>query len=325
MSSPNDENANAGKGATAAEIRRDLRGEVVIVSPGRAGRPYDFSESAETRLTRCPFCPGHEDQTPPEVDAVREDGSAPDGPGWTVRVVPNKYPAFPREPGAGAAWGVHEAIIESHEHERGLADMPVDHVGHVLGVYQRRLLAARADERIEYGCIFKNHGAAAGASLEHPHSQLMAVPFVPRRIAEEVDAHRQGAFAAKLAAVRPVAESEGLAAFCPMDARLPHEVWIAPKQASQAFEKADPETVTETARLLSKLLRAMNEILDRPPFHLLLYTAPFRDGAGFSWRIEIVPRMARIAGFELATGIFVNQTAPEKAAAAYRQQLGKGQ
>jgi galactose-1-phosphate uridylyltransferase len=216
MSSRNEENANAGSGGAGAEIRRDLRGEAVIVSPGRAGRPYDFNESAEARLSRCPFCPGHERETPPEVDAVRRDGSAPDGPGWTVRVVPNKYPAFPREPGGGsAAWGVHEAIVESPEHGQGLADMPAAQVADVLGIYQRRLRAARADGRIEYGCIFKNHGPEAGASLEHPHSQLMAVPFVPRRIAEEVQAHRRGAFAAKLAAVRPVAETGRLAAFCP--------------------------------------------------------------------------------------------------------------
>ena len=321
MSSPNEESASAVSGASAAEIRRDMRGEVVIVSPGRAQRPYDFSQSAETRLKRCPFCPGHEAETPPEVDAVREDGSAPDTPGWTVRVVPNKYPAFPRQPGPGSAWGVHEAIIESHEHDCGLAEMQPERVAQVLGIYQRRLRAARADERIEYACIFKNQGPEAGASLEHPHSQLMAVPFVPQRIAREAEAHRKGAFTEKLKTADPVAESATLVAFCPEDARLPYEVWIAPKQPLPAFESEPPEAVAEAAALLSKLLRAMNAILDRPPYHLLVYTAPFRGGAGFTWRIEIVPRMARIAGFELATGVFVNQTAPAKAAAAYREGL----
>jgi UDPglucose--hexose-1-phosphate uridylyltransferase len=124
-----------------------------------------------------------------------------------------------------------------------------------------------------------------------------------------------------LAEAEPVAESENLVAFCPPDARLPYEVWIAPRRPAPSFEDATPAAIREAAVLLSKLLRTMNEILDRPPYHLLVYTAPFRDGDGFCWRIEIVPRMARIAGFELATGVFVNQTAPEKAAEAYRQRL----
>lgn len=321
MSSRNEESANAANAATGAEIRRDLRGEVVIISPGRAERPYDFRESSEQRRSHCPFCPGHEAQTPPEVDAVRADGSAADAPGWSVRVVPNRYPAFPREPGAGSAWGVHEVIIESPVHEKGLPELPVEDVRQVLGVYQRRLRAARADQRMRYACIFKNHGAAAGASLEHPHSQLMAVPFVPRRIAEEVEAHRGGIFASRLAAAEPVAESASVVAFCPEDARLPYEVWIAPRRPEPAFEGEPAEVVAETAELLAKLLRAMNGILHRPPYHLLVYTAPFQGGDGFSWRIELVPRMARIAGFELATGVFVNQTAPEGAAAAYRKRL----
>lgn len=322
MSSPNAENGNGENGATGAEIRRDLRGEAVIVSPGRAERPYDFRESAEQRRSHCPFCPGHERRTPPEVDAVRADGSKPNEPGWRVRVVPNRYPAFPREPaGEGSAWGVHEVVIESPEHERGLADLAPTQVEQVLGVYQRRLRAAKSDPRIEYACIFKNHGPEAGASLEHPHSQLMAVPFVPRRIADEVEAHRHGAFAAKLTASEPVAEMPRLVAFCPEDARLPYEVWIAPRAPRPAFEDEPPETVVEAAQLLSRLLGAMNAILDRPPYHLLVYTAPFRQAEGFSWRIEIAPRMARIAGFELATGVFVNQTAPEKAARAYRESL----
>ena len=318
MSSRNEENVNA----SAAELRLDLRGDPVIVSPGRAERPNDFQSASADRRGGCPFCPGREDQTPPEVEAVRESGSTPDGPGWSVRVVPNRYPAFPREPaGPSSAWGVHEVIIETPNHERGLADQPEEHIARVLAVYQRRILAARRDARLRYACIFKNHGPEAGASLEHPHSQLMAVPFVPRRIAEEVEAHRRGEFSAKLAAADAVAERTRLKAFCPADSRLPYEVWIAPKGPAQAFEAADAETLGEAASLLRGLLSAMNAILDRPPLHLLVYTAPFVGGDGFTWRIELVPRMARIAGFELATGVFVNQTDPAQAAQAYRVRM----
>ena len=253
---------------------------------------------------------------------MRPDGSPADGPGWVVRVVPNRYPTYPREPGPGSAFGVHEAIIESPYHDRGLADLPVEHAEAVLGVFQRRLRAARKDERMQFASIFKNDGPDAGASIEHPHAQLMAVPFVPRRIAEEAEAHRRGEFARRLAATEPVASLGGVTAFCPPDARLSYEVWIAPNRPEAAFEDADTGTVAEAARVVRSLLGAMNAILERPPHHLLVYTAPFRGGEGFSWRIEIVPRVARIAGFELATGVFVNQTAPEKAAEAYRAALG---
>ena len=316
MSSRNEENANA----SAADLRHDLRGDPVIVSPGRAERPNDFQGSPEDRRRGCPFCPGREDQTPPEVDAVREDGSPPDGPGWSVRVVRNRYPAFPREPaGPSSAWGVHEVIIETPAHDRGLADQPVEHVARVLEVYQRRIRGAKADPRLRYACIFKNHGPEAGASLEHPHSQLMVMPLVPRRIAEELEAHRGGDFAARLAEAEAVAGTPRMKAFCPEDARLPYEVWIAPKRPQAAFEDADAETIRESAGLLRSLLAAMNEILSQPPYHLLVYTAPFQGGEGFTWRVEMVPRMARIAGFELATGVFVNQADPAKAAEAYRR------
>jgi UDPglucose--hexose-1-phosphate uridylyltransferase len=253
---------------------------------------------------------------------VREDGSAPDTPGWRVRVVPNRYPAFPREPdGDGSAFGVHEVIVDSPDHEQGLSDLPVEQVETNLAVYQRRLRAARADERIHFASIFKNHGPEAGASLEHPHTQLMAVPFVPRRIAEEVEAQRRGEFAARLAATTPVASSAGIVAFCPEDARLSYELWIAPVDPQPWFELAPAATIKATAEMLRSTLGAMNRVLDGPPYHLLLYTAPFHGGDGYRWRIEIVPRLARIAGFELATGVFVNQTAPEEAAKRYRDAL----
>jgi UDPglucose--hexose-1-phosphate uridylyltransferase len=318
MSSRKDHGANE----SSAEIRRDLRGEAVIVSPGRAHRPNDFRDDSQDRGGNCPFCPGHEGQTPPETDAFRGDGSAPDSPGWSVRVVPNRYPAFPREPaGETSAWGVHEVIIETPEHDLGLADLPPEQVERVLAMYQRRLTAAKADGRLAFASIFKNHGPEAGASLEHSHAQLMAVPFVPRRIAEEVEAHRRGEFSERLAAARPVLESDRLKAFCPADARLPYEVWIAPKQPEPAFEDADSVVLREVAGMLGPLLGAMNAILDHPPYHLLVYPAPFLAGEGFCWRIELVPRLARIAGFELATGVFVNQTDSAEAGDAYRARL----
>ncbi|MCB1022715.1 MAG: hypothetical protein H6509_05745 [Bryobacterales bacterium] len=318
MSSPNDESPDV----TRAEIRRDLRGDPVIVSPGRAGRPYDFRGDQADRRRTCPFCAGREDQTPPEVDAIRQPGSQPDQPGWSVRVVPNRYPAVPRHAEGQGLWGLHEVVIETPEHDRSLADLSVEQTADVLRIFERRLRAARSTDGIEYACIFKNHGPEAGASLEHSHSQLLAVPFVPRRIAEEAETIRRGEFLRRLREARPVAESQGLKAFCPPDARMPYEVWIAPVEPAAAFEDAPEELTLQAAEMLHGLLGAMNAILERPPYHLLLYTAPFAAPDGFHWRIEIAPRMARIAGFELATGVFVNQTDPARATEDYRRALG---
>ena len=317
MSSPNAENETA----STAEVRRDLRGERVIVSPGRAKRPNDFSGGERDRRGACPFCPGREDLTPPEVDAIREDSSAPNTPGWSVRVVPNKYPAVPPRPENGSLWGVHEAIIETPDHDRGMADSSTEQVHQVLHIYQRRLNAAKARQGIAYASIFKNQGPEAGASLEHPHSQLLALPFVPLRIAEELEAHRRGDFQERLASAEAIVETRELKAFCPEDARLPYEVWLAPKQVRPSFEDASEDEIRQAGETLRALLRVMNVILKDPPFHLLVYTAPFQGGDNFTWRIELVPRTARIAGFELATGVFVNQTDPAKAAVAYRAEI----
>jgi len=311
-----------------ADLHHDLRGEVVIVSPGRADRPYDFNASSRDRKDRCPFCPGREAQTPPEVDAVRREGAA-DNPGWQVRVVPNRYPAFPREPGVeGGAYGVHEVIIETPDHERSLADLSVPELVVVMDVWRRRLRVAREDPRIQFASIFKNHGARAGASLEHAHSQLMAVPFVPRRVADEVAAWHDGSAAERLSrdiedVSFRVCRSNRVASFCPSFARFSWESWILPNDPEARFEDTSDETLQETATHLCSLLRAMNQALEQPHYHLLVSTAPLQAGRSdaYRWRIELFPRLAQVAGFEWATGVFVNQAPPESAAARLRDQV----
>lgn len=306
-----------------AELRRDLRGEAVIVSPGRAERPYDFRATEQDRRARCPFCARREDQTPPEVDAERDED------GWRVRVVPNRYPAFPRAPEReGDAFGVHEVIIETPEHGRSIADFDADEATTLMRVWQRRLLAAREDKTIAFASIFKNHGARAGASLEHAHSQLMAIPFVPRKVAGEVEAWRDGSAARRLeadlgAAEFAVARDGGTRAFAPSFARFPWECWILPEAAEARFEETPGETLESTARLLLRVLGAMNTLLGRPDYHLVVSTAPFRlEGAeAYRWRIELFPRLTQVAGFEWATDVFVNQTPPETTAHRLRTQI----
>ena len=166
----------------------------VIIATERARRPMDFAPEVvlPNGPEGCPFCPGHEDRTPPELF---RSGGSDDGP-WTVRVVPNKFPALHADVEVHSAGegiydrmdgvGAHEVVIESPDHFAGLGTLPVAHVGEVLVAYRERLLALRKDTRLEYVLIFKNHGVAAGASLEHPHSQLIATPILPELVAEEL-------------------------------------------------------------------------------------------------------------------------------------------
>src|SRR2546428_11820511 len=188
-------------GSRLPELRKDpISRRWVIIATGRAGGPTDFKHEAieVNDLDRCPFCEGREGRTPPEIYAVRASGTAPNTPGWTVRVVSNKFPAlriegstdrsrlgiFTRMDGVGA----HEVIVETTDHHTHLGLLPVDHVTHVIRAYLQRYRDLRGDTRFEYVLLFRNHGRTAGASLSHPHSQLIALPAAPKRGAQGLDA-----------------------------------------------------------------------------------------------------------------------------------------
>ncbi len=307
-----------------AEFVEDLFGDRILISPGRAARPYDFRSTPEERLARCPFCPGHEAQTPPETFAVRAGGCA-DSTGWQLRVTPNLYPAVPREPSGGGAFGIHEVIIESPRHDARLADLNQEELLLVLTAWRSRFREAKRDDRLQYGLIFKNQGPNAGASLEHPHSQFVALPFVPERVRAQAQAFRSGEYPER---IQPeleslnhlVATGDRLAALSPSAPRFAYELWLMPKTAQPRFEECDDGMVEEMAGLLGRLLRALDRMLDRPDFHLTIHTAPFGVDS-FWWRVELFPRLNRVAGFEWATGIFLNQVAPSDATRAWRAAL----
>lgn len=307
-----------------ADLVEDLIGGRVLISPGRAARPYDFRSTAEEREARCPFCPGREGQTPPEVYAVRPDGST-DPTDWQLRVTPNLYPAVPAEAVVGDAFGIHEVVIETPRHDARLADLSVAELTLVLSAWRDRFLAVQKDEQMKYGLVFKNQGPHAGASLEHPHSQFIALPFVPQRIAAQVDAVRDGSYAARVRSEMDdldhlVLRSRRLAAVSPHASRFSYELWLLPKTPEARIEDSDDGTMEETAELLSQVLRALDQMLDRPDYHLLVHTAPFGE-EHFWWRIELFPRLNRVAGFEWATGVFTNQVAPRDATRAWREAL----
>jgi UDPglucose--hexose-1-phosphate uridylyltransferase len=329
------------------ELRKDpVVGRWVIISTERARRPTDFQrEPVRPRGENCVFCPGNEDKTPEEILAGRIDGT-PNGPGWTFRVVPNKFPAlriegeleptgeglFDRMNGVGA----HEVVIETPDHKASLATMSVDAVAEVLLAFRDRILDLKKDPRFEYVLVFKNHGEAAGASLEHPHSQLIATPIIPIMVTEELvgslqywekkercvwcDIIRQE----RRGRQRVILEGSGFVALAPFAPRFPFETWILPTHHRSAFEESGIEELRGLAALLSEFIRRMTDTLKEPPFNFMLHTAPFRDDAldYFHWHLEIIPKLSNVAGFEWGSGFFINPMPPEVAAAALRGEAG---
>jgi UDPglucose--hexose-1-phosphate uridylyltransferase len=328
------------------ELRKDpVAGRWVILSPERAARPYDFASVALPRAAQaCPFCPGSEAETPPEIFASRPGGSAPDTPGWTLRVVPNRFPALAREGelerSAEGLYdrmngvGAHEVIIESPDHARGLARLAPAEVAAVLSACRRRMAELHADPRIRYVLIFKNHGAPAGASLEHPHAQLIATPIVPLQVQEELDGAlryfeiEERCVFCDIAAQelepaggrRLVLARDGYVALAPYASRFSYETWILPVAHASAFERGDAAQDAALAGVLGETLRRLERVLPRPAYNFVLHTAPCRSPEleHYHWHMEILPRLAEFAGFEWGSGFYINPTPPEEAAAALR-------
>jgi UDPglucose--hexose-1-phosphate uridylyltransferase len=319
------------------ELRKDPVVERwVIIATERARRPMDFTpETAKRRgPDGCPFCPGSEDRTPPEL---YRSGGSENGP-WAVRVVPNKFPALHADGEVNAAGegiydridgvGAHEVVIESPDHFATLGSLPASHVGEILVAYRERLLALRKDPRLEYVLIFKNHGAAAGASIEHPHSQLIATPILPELVAEELEGAARY-FRMKERCVwcdvvrqerrdgsRLVLEEDGFVALAPFAPRFPFETWVLPTAHRASFEGLAADEVDSLGRLVQDLIARLGRLFDDPPYNFALHTAPLKAGdpEHFHWHLELMPKLTHLAGFELGTGFFINPTPPEDAA-----------
>jgi UDPglucose--hexose-1-phosphate uridylyltransferase len=332
-----------------SELRKDpVTGRWVIISTERRKRPTDFRlESAKmARDDSCPFCEGHERMTPRELLAHRRNGSSPNTAGWDLRVVPNQFPVLRVEgtldrQGEGLfdkmnGIGAHEVIIETPRHEETLATMGDAAVEQVLWAFRERVQDLKQDRRFRCIIVFKNHGKAAGASLEHSHSQLIALPIVPREVRDEVDGARAH-YTAKERCVfcdivrqeaqdgrRLIAENADMAAVAPYAPRFPFETWILPKRHQALFEDAPRHEYASLARLLGDVLRRMNRALRVPPYNLLIHSAPLAEPAEdyYHWHVEIIPTLTKVAGFEWATGFYLNPTAPEEAAQVLRDARG---
>jgi UDPglucose--hexose-1-phosphate uridylyltransferase len=352
------------------EVRIDqLTGLRTILAPGRAERPDAFDPAparpAPGAAESCPLCEGREDRTPPEVWAERPGGGPTDTPGWLQRSVPNLYPALAGSSGDGGsasaagpvdagvssavdplrsssrtaepslfagapAVGAHEVVVNTPTHHTRLIELGEEGLAAALGAWRRRMAAhSRSASQVH---LIVNEGPLAGASLEHSHAQLYALPFVPAEIARERErfgAYHERTMGSHLledVVVEEVRRRERLVAvdseavlFCPWASRSPFEMRLVPRTAEPRFEEDD-----RGAAMLNKALEALAVVFgETPQLNLWARTAP-RGTAEFHWHIDIVPRLTIEAGFELGTGVDINVYPPERAAADLRSALGDG-
>jgi UDPglucose--hexose-1-phosphate uridylyltransferase len=337
------------------ELRHDpIQRRWVIIATERGRRPDDFPRQEESLPGGfCPFCEGNESKTPPEITAIRKNSNGPNQPGWDVRVVPNKFPALRIEgnldrKGLGLydrmnGVGAHEVIIETPIHELNFADAPIDHIERVIWMYRERLQDLLRDTRFKYVLIFKNHGSAAGASLSHPHTQIIATPVTPLTLAEELTSAKEH-FQDKERCLfcdiiqqelesgeRIVVSDDQFVAMTPFASRFPFEIFLAPRNHHHNFAEISDDMIRQLALMLKEVLLRMKKCLNDPPYNFLIHTIPNTRSRArratywetieldFHWHIELIPRLTRIAGFEWGTGFYINPTAPEEAAKYLRE------
>jgi UDPglucose--hexose-1-phosphate uridylyltransferase len=293
----------------------------------------------------CPFCPGNESETEPEIAALRDAGSTPDAPGWRVRVVPNRFPAlsaevgdahgerelFDRRPG----FGRHEVVVEGERHTRSVTELPPERLDEVFAVYRERFRSLAGVPGLASAVLIKNVGRAAGASIEHSHSQLIATPVVPplleaELLAARAFAERDGSClvcalldAERRDGSRIACEGEHLVALCPWAPRFAYETWVLPARCEPRFEAVSDAVLAELAAITRRVLRGIEACLDCPPYNYVIHSAPFAaPPVSHHWRLAVMPRITHAAGYEQSTGLYINPVLPENAARRLRDAIG---
>jgi len=325
------------------ELRKDpIIDRWVIISTERSQRPVFLADQAEVPKPGaiCPLCPGNEPMTPPEVFAIRPAAvsSPPNSPNWSLRVVPNKFPALRIEgelnkQGMGLydkmnGVGAHEVIVETPLHSQTLTGMDVPSVRNVFVAYRERTLDLLRDRRFKFIMIFKNSGAIAGASLAHSHSQLIALPIIPKRLSEEITGalsyykYKDRCVFCDIVAQereeqkRIIYENDHFVAVSPFASRFPFETWILPKRHEESFlSPKHDDGYHSIADALSIVLKKHQKVLNSPPYNYMIHTTPVELSSApyYHWHIEIIPRLTKQAGFEWGTGFYINPTPPEEA------------
>ncbi|MEI9999537.1 MAG: galactose-1-phosphate uridylyltransferase [Verrucomicrobiota bacterium] len=335
------------------EFRRDpLHDTWVVFAPERQRRPQDYKPAVLQAGALDPFAEGNERLTPPEVYAARKEKTRPNEPGWRVRVVPNRYPALRIEGQLEAtpeglydrvtAIGAHEVIIEAPDPKTALEDLTISGVAEVFAGYRERILDLDKDSRFRHIHVFKNYGAAAGASLIHAHSQLVALPVVPPLVEGKLQrarahyARKQRSLFSDILhterrdGARLVAENDAYVLFCPYASRFPFELAIFPKRHSADFTTCSPVELHDLAEVVRFALQRLDAVLDKPGYNLLLNLSPLKRPANdrfasaqhdYCWHVEITPRFNALAGFELGLGAYINTVYPEEAARFLRGEV----
>ncbi|MDP8265776.1 MAG: galactose-1-phosphate uridylyltransferase [Candidatus Aceula meridiana] len=329
-----------------SELRKDpVLGRWVIVQTDDSLSPQDYEK--ENRVFRqqaiCPFCPEREDRTPPEIDSVRYDGSHANSPGWITRVVPNRFPALEAEgdidrKGIGLydiskGVGAHEVVVETPDHDKDFPDFSDKEMYEVINKYCSRSIDLARDKRFRYVMIFKNYGASAGASLEHAHSQIIALPMIPKYVLQSLEGAKQY-YQDNGRCVycdiikqevedkeRIVTENNDFICFASYTSRFPFETWIMPKKHQSSFCQMSDGNKHSLGKFLKEVLQRNKACLSDPSYNFFIHTAPITNSfpEGYHWHIEIIPKLTNMAGFEWGTGFYIVPTAPCLAARYLRE------
>ena len=328
------------------ELRQDLTtGEWAIIAPQRAQRPLHYAIPPVLSAARpvfepgCDFCPGQEARLPLPISTM----TIPDAPQqWLIRVVPNKFPAvLPLPQGCAhgpdpvfptvAGVGHHEVVIDSPRHNDTLATLTLAHLALLVRTWRDRYRTLSTEPQAQQVMIFKNHGARAGASLPHPHTQILTTPIVASAVQNRytrarhyLETQRQCLFCtllqAELAAgTRIVLEHTSYVAYQPYAAFFPYETWIVPRDHQACFGSASDSAITHLAYILHDVVRRLVQVLQDPDYNLIVRTALTEtQEPAYHWHLQLIPRLFSLAGFELGSGMAINAVHPEAAAAALR-------
>ena len=322
------------------ELRKDpIIGRWIIISKERGKRPTDFIvEKNPSKGGFCPLCPGNEKTTPPEVLSYGRSAQKANQPGWSLRVVPNKYPALVIEGDLGKEGeglydkmngiGAHEVIIETPNHDEAFTDLSHERMIEVFWAYRDRLRDLSNDPRFRYVMVFKNYGSAAGASLEHSHSQLVALPILPRMIVSELEGslsyykYKERCVFCDIVRqeiaqdVRVVIQNDHFITITPYAPRSPFEMWVLPTKHSSCYTAMDDDQFHSLTSIFAETMTRLDKCLPGVPYNFVLHTSPLRAQPleHFHWHFEIMPKLTSIAGFEWGSGFYINPTPPEDAA-----------
>ena len=328
------------------QLRQDpATREWIIIAAERAKRPHEFRKAAEQKTAApppfspdCPFCPGNETKTPPEIHALRESTPGK-GSAWKVRVVPNKFAALvpegslDRRVEAGFfrvmdGFGHHEVVIETPHHDKSLALLSQEEVLDVILTFRLRYQALRKMPGVEAIIIFENHGLSAGTSLEHPHSQIAAIPVIPNRMRTRFESAlryyddlHHCVYCDMLAkevqiGERIVEAGDDFVVINPYASIQPFETWIVPTRYRSSFGNISDEDCVQLAAVLRRTLRRLYFGLNNPDYNLIINNAPVADENKkyYLWHIQIIPRLTMRAGFEIGSGIYITTVFPEETA-----------